>query len=258
MIYDCFMFFNELELLEIRLNELYDTVDKFVLVEASTSHQGRSKPLYFNDNKHLFKPFLDKIDHIIVKDLPTKIHRTDTAEAFHRDCIMRGLTKCGDNDIIIVSDADEIGRATSIQSYDPSMGMHWLRVNLYNCYLNCAAGNWQRSYIAPYSFVKQHSPNGIRVQKKITFARLNNAGWHWSYMGGVDKIITKLESFLHSEFNTPHNKDKKKLQEYMDNNLDILGRVKGNILSVVSIDDSYPKYILDNIDKYEAMGWIKK
>ena len=68
-VYDCFTFFNEFELLEIRLNELDSVVDKFVLVEASKTHQGKEKPLFYNENKDRFKKFQDKIIHVIV-DFP--------------------------------------------------------------------------------------------------------------------------------------------------------------------------------------------
>ena len=63
-VYDCVLFFNEPELLEIRLNELYDSVDKFVIVETIENFQGKLKPLYFEENRHLFKKFEDKIIHI--------------------------------------------------------------------------------------------------------------------------------------------------------------------------------------------------
>ena len=69
-VFDCFMFFNELDLLEIRLIELSELVDRFVLVEATRTHTGFQKPLYFADNKSRFASFLDRIIHVIVDDLP--------------------------------------------------------------------------------------------------------------------------------------------------------------------------------------------
>ena len=73
MIYDCFMFFNELDVLEIRLNELYHAVDKFILVEATKTHAGKDKTLFFNENKQKFSKFLDKIQHIIIDEYPGRI-----------------------------------------------------------------------------------------------------------------------------------------------------------------------------------------
>ena len=70
MIIDCFPFFNELDILDIRLNVLNDCVDKFVLVEASKTQSLLDKPFYFEENKERFKPFLDKIVHVKVDEHP--------------------------------------------------------------------------------------------------------------------------------------------------------------------------------------------
>ena len=106
-IYDCFPFFNELEILEIKLNELYDHVDHFVLVECTETFSGKPKPLYFAENKQRFSRFLDKIIHIVVMEhFPTDIPWD--RELYQKDQIMQGLTNCHDEDIIIIEDLDEI------------------------------------------------------------------------------------------------------------------------------------------------------
>src|SRR5262249_48262662 len=69
-IFDCFMFFNELEILSIRLKELYDVVHRFVIIEAPVTHQGKPKPLYFHENSERFRTFSDKIHHVVVRDMP--------------------------------------------------------------------------------------------------------------------------------------------------------------------------------------------
>ena len=122
MIYDCFMFFNELEVLDIRLHELGSCVDKFVLVESTKTHRGNNKPLHFNDNKWMFKEYLDRIIHIIVEDLPelrNSWHQSQppgwNIENFQRNCITRGLVECNDNDVIVISDIDEIPRASIVR-----------------------------------------------------------------------------------------------------------------------------------------------
>lgn len=70
MIYDCFSFFNELDLLEIRLNTLDKVVDKFILFESTLTHTGNPKPLYYAENKDRFAKFSDRIVHIVVNDFP--------------------------------------------------------------------------------------------------------------------------------------------------------------------------------------------
>lgn len=70
MVYDCFCFFNELKLLEVRLEELNPVVDVFVLVESTRTFTGNPKALHFQNNKHLFSKHADKIQHIVVDELP--------------------------------------------------------------------------------------------------------------------------------------------------------------------------------------------
>ena len=96
-IIDCFIFFNELDLLKYRLNILDDVVDYFVLVESTHTHIGKEKPLFYNENKNMFEKFNHKIIHVIVDDFPYKYPNINiekdeqwTNERFQRDCISRG------------------------------------------------------------------------------------------------------------------------------------------------------------------------
>ncbi len=115
-IYDCFTFYNELDMLEIRLNILDKYVDYFVLVEATKTHSGQEKKLYYKENEVKFKKFKHKIIHIIVNDMPIiKDGDRWKLENFQRDSIMRGLTECQQDDIILVSDLDEIPNPKEIQ-----------------------------------------------------------------------------------------------------------------------------------------------
>jgi hypothetical protein len=108
MIYDCFPFFNELELLEVRLHELDGLVDKFVLVEATKTFPGHPKPLHFADNRERFSAFADKIIHVVVEDMPGGDGPRDhwVRDRFQRNAIGRGLLNCQPDDVIMVSDMD--------------------------------------------------------------------------------------------------------------------------------------------------------
>ena len=70
VVFDCFPFFNEVELLEIRLAEMSRAVDVFVLAESPVTHQGNPKPLIFDDNRSRFRSYLSRIRHIVVEDMP--------------------------------------------------------------------------------------------------------------------------------------------------------------------------------------------
>ena len=114
MIFDCFTFFNELEILAIRLNEMSPVVDRFVLVEAKRTYQGQPKPLYYNDNKYLFKQYQKKLIHIVTDfpdNIPNYYPKKSAAwrrEYFQRDQIALGLKSAKKNDLVIVADVDEI------------------------------------------------------------------------------------------------------------------------------------------------------
>ena len=112
-IYDCFMYFDEDLVVELRLNILNKYVDKFVIVEATRDHSGKKKKLNFNINK--FSQFENKIRYLIVDDIPEEVKNYKKGwspnfyrENFNRNAIARGLTDCSPHDLIIISDADEI------------------------------------------------------------------------------------------------------------------------------------------------------
>ena len=128
MIYDCFQFFNELDMLKIRLNVMSPIVDKFVISEATETFSGLKKPLYYEENKEMFAEFADKIIHVVVDDTPEGY--THDRDTFQKNAVTRGLKDCTDEDIIIFSDLDEIPNPEKIKeilkdydvSYDTTVG----------------------------------------------------------------------------------------------------------------------------------------
>ena len=114
-IIDCFIFYNELDLLNYRLNILNDVVDFFIIVEATHTHAGHTKELFFKDNQDMFTKFSSKIIHIVVDDFPHKYPDINydnkeqwINEKFQRNCGVRGVSNFSDNDLLIISDLDEI------------------------------------------------------------------------------------------------------------------------------------------------------
>jgi beta-1,4-mannosyl-glycoprotein beta-1,4-N-acetylglucosaminyltransferase len=116
-VYDCFTFFNELDILEIRLNELDPVVDYFVLVEATKTFSGQPKKLIFHENNARYSAFLDKIIHVVVDDMPPVLTNDRwKLEIYQRRSISRALTKCENDDIILISDVDEIPDVRILES----------------------------------------------------------------------------------------------------------------------------------------------
>ena len=283
-IYDCFLFFNELDLLEIRLNVLNDYVDYFVISEASVTHSGLPKPYYFEENKIRFSKFLDKIIYIKNEDIPNdfinlpEISNLETFEGqctnqihefiknqtgrfnrgtephfgrdfFQKESIRKGLKNCDDEDIIISSDVDEIPNPEilkNIDSYLHESKFFTFKQTTYYYYLNYLKElDWKGSRLGKYKDLKNYSYNQLRFQTNYEF---NNGGWHFSFMGGPEKVKTKILSYSHQEMNQPHIISS--IEKNIDSGIDPFFR---GSLSKVNIDLTYPKYILDNLDKYSYM-----
>ena len=120
MIYDCFILYNELDLLELRLRELEGVVDRFVLVEAPVTFSGVPKPLLCHENRRRFSKWRSKIRHVVVNDMPTG--KDPWAHENHqRSAIVRGIPDASPSDGIILSDGDEIPSAVAVRSWAPEM-----------------------------------------------------------------------------------------------------------------------------------------
>jgi beta-1,4-mannosyl-glycoprotein beta-1,4-N-acetylglucosaminyltransferase len=221
-VFDCFPFFNEIELLEIRLNELKDEVDFFVLVEATVTHSGLPKPAYYAKHKHLLpRELTDKIVHVVAP-LPDSADPW-VRERAQRDAILDALAgRANDKDIVIISDADEIPSAKAVRSYNPELGMCQLDMKLYYYYLNLQGGvHWGHGKIMLYEMLKSITPTDARYYQCPWLA---DGGWHFSYQGGVAKIIQKIESWGHQEYNTPENKDPARIERAILDGVDLFGR----------------------------------
>lgn len=258
-IYDCFTFFNELDILEIRLNELDPIVDKFVLVEATKTHTNLDKPLYFKDNKERFSKFLDKIIHVVVDDMPEG--DTWTRERFQRDCIARGLTDCVDGDIIMISDADEIPRMETVRDYRVEHGPKQFLQQLYYYSLNNRCVNdslWDWGKIMPYKMFKERgmTPCAMRYTNTTSLSRSNEVGWHFSFIGNIDFIKKKIGSWAHAEYATDYFMNEDNIKTAISQGKDVFNRPLK--FELVKIDASYPKFIQDNKDMYIKKEMIRE
>jgi beta-1,4-mannosyl-glycoprotein beta-1,4-N-acetylglucosaminyltransferase len=277
-IYDCFNFFNELDILEIRLNILYEHVDYFVIVESSVTHSGEYKPFYFEDNKERFSKFLDKIISYKIYDTPfdfinlpetnekelnnvfeyikTQTNRFNRSnqqdygrDFFQKESVRRAIGKCDDNDIIIISDVDEIPNPSIFENlYDIEDTIYSLNQFTYYYYLNILKQkDWYGSKIGLYKNVKKLSLNEIRGDSSLT-RMIDNGGWHFSFMGGKEMIKKKITSYSARDMVNEYVLGN--IESNMNNNNDPFFRGQ---LTQVEIDETYPKYLLDNLDKYKHM-----
>ncbi len=254
-VYDCFIFFDELELLEVRLNELADVVDKFVLVEMAETFQGNKKRFIFKENQHLFEKFSDKIIYIKLSDrlvTPSPWVR----EAFQRNQIMRGLSECNDEDIILISDADEIVRCDAVAKIKEALKQYSFvrcKQRTFRFYLNMETRPWCGTFAVLFKYLKQADIDQLRklyIHKQppasLLFFDLPNAGWHFSSVGGLERFKTKLESYAHAGSTEYY-----KSQAYIDHIINTECRC-------VELDDSFPWFVTENIEMFSAKGFICK
>ena len=254
MIYDCFTFFNELDLLEIRLNVLNDVVDKFVIVEATKTFSGTSKPLYFKDNRERFEKFREKIIHIIVDDMPDAPKNRNgnwwQAEFFQRNAITRGLKQCKNTDVILIGDLDEIPNPQKIKKYKDKPGIHVFVQKMFLYYLNdidLREPYWTNSSTRMLSygdFIK----NGSSPQK-TKFLRghlIFNGGWHFTYLGGDEKVSEKISSFTHviNQSIVEKYKDRSNIRERINSGGNLFDFNKMKRYAGIPLDKSFPPMLL--------------
>lgn len=242
MIYDGFLFFNELDVLKIRLVELAPVIDKFILVESDTTFQGASKPYYFDEHKQEFAEFLDKIIHIKLQD-PGGFGSAWDREIWSRNCIEQGLDCADVEDILILSDVDEIPKRSTIAKLNPQP-MQAIEMNVYVFRLNLfdALGHSCKA-------IRVGSITDLETMRRLPPANIiEKAGWHFSSLGTAEHISEKFKAFSHTEINLPEYVHPDNIQRRIDNHIDPIDR---GTLTKVEIDDSWPEEIKQNKQYWE-------
>jgi len=254
-IIDSFIFYNELPLLEMRLNELYDHVDYFVLVEMNTTFTGNSKPYYFADNRERFRKFWDKL--IYITDMGQTLPKTKNPwvkEYYQRNLIREGIDKntipdIKGDDIVLVSDVDEIPDPEALkQTAFEKDKIYFFEQRYFYYNFSCEFDfKWKGTMGFNYDLLPDIDLNMIRKDKyrdkdeRVDY--VPDGGWHCSYFGGADRIIDKIEQFSHQEYNKPEYKDKEAIEERIRERKDIFLR-KGLKLTENNelLDRNLPKH----------------
>jgi beta-1,4-mannosyl-glycoprotein beta-1,4-N-acetylglucosaminyltransferase len=264
---DCFIFYNEIQMLTYRLNVLNDVVDYFIIVEATHSFSGKEKPLFFKENKHLFDKFQDKIIHIIVEDFPYKYPNINYSENqqwknenFQRKCISRGINKLKysnklkNEDIILISDLDEIIDPTTLykikkKEINIDNGIYILEMDLY--YYNLITKyNEKWHFPKLISYKKYNELNAdcelirwYNIYVNPSVPVIKNGGWHLSYFGDCNFIKNKLETCAHQEYNSLEYTDTDKIKNKIKDCRDLFNR-NNNPIRINISDNNYlpPEY----------------
>ena len=259
-IYDCFQYFNEDHIVDLRLNILDKYVDYFIISESTRTHQGKLKDINFNiDN---FPKFKKKIK-FIVADYDKKINfdkhfgGESPIEQHQRNKLLEGIKEAQTEDLIILSDSDEIPDLSKIKKikFNKNIVAFSHKMFMYKLNLqNLDESNWIGSKITKRKNITSMQKLRDLKFKKYPFWRIDkrnlqiiNGGWHFSYLQTPEQIINKIKSFSHGEYNN-NTISKKVIEEKILKNEDIFSR--GFSLKKVEIDDSFPEFIQKNKQKF--------
>jgi len=278
-IYDCFAFFNELDLLELRLTELWEVVDHFVLVEATRTFQRKPKPLFYFENKNRFEKFQSKIIHIVVDEYPTfwskfrPLNKWDY-DVHQKNQIMKGLRDASPDDLVIVSDLDEIPLAEKVFEYRRAPGVRVFEQYQSYYFLNYVCtrindygkqavaqqnrdgfGRWRGSVMLEKKHIQDiEKTRLLRDQEFPGLTVIRDGGWHFSNMGGIDKIIYKLQSWAHTEYNSDRFISQEKILKKIKEGQDLIE--EGMAFELVDIQKSklpFPKALVRDLNRWSHM-----
>ena len=277
MIYDCVPFFNELDILKLRMQIMAPYVDFFVIEEASVTFSGEPKRMIFAENRQLFAEFEENIRYVAVNNSPLEGVTTHERDKFQKNQLICGLSGCKPEDIIIFSDVDEIPDPETLKKlferFEPGKIYH-LAQRMFYCFLNMeeVSGNllsitgefpgverrqWLGTKICSFS---QLPEEGIVYLREVSpedprSVRVADGGWHFGYMGGdgerdvAKRIGVKVKAAAHQEYNS-----KRYLTEAVDRLLcgeDIFDRDAKFVR--VPIDDSFPAYLRAHREEYDFL-----
>ena len=293
-IFDCFMYFDEEQVLDLRLNVLNDFVDYFVIVESTQNHKGIKRELLFDQSK--FQKFKNKIIYLVYDEIPKNVETISDnedenekdrkyimnavyRENSQRNFITKGLQKADENDLILVSDVDEIPKLSSLNLSKIDNKILIFKQDMFYYKFNLAIPNFKWSGTKGVKKKNLKSPQWLRniKDRKYAFFRIDtffsekkytnikiisDGGWHFSNIKNAKMIEHKLRSYLHHrEFDQVSLsvdeidnliKNKKAIYDLrVDKKVNKVGN--GVVLNNYNLN-KLPKYINENLDKYKI--WL--
>jgi beta-1,4-mannosyl-glycoprotein beta-1,4-N-acetylglucosaminyltransferase len=252
-IFDCFLYNGEDKMLNFRLHELNEFVDKFVIVEGAFTFKGDPKPLKFDISK--FNEFADKIIY-------KSCHTTPHSNAWSNETNQRNFLKEGfrnleitTRDTILLSDVDEIPDLTFLKNIKDNgfVGVATSFHNFYYYNIECRKkGKWPGTVIINAGLFQEKLKFNFDVLRNARHSfpligkheDYTSGGWHFSYFGDVDYIINKIQSFSHQEYNNEKYTNSEKIKELIKNKKDLFFRED----SSEEFDDVVETYLPKHID----------
>ncbi len=294
-IFDCFMYFDEDILLELRLNYLNKFVDKFVIIESSYNHKGEIRKPNFKIEK--YKEFKNKIQYILLKEQPKDIEEINVddseiktndkyilnaakRENFQRNYIKNCLSEADSNDWIIISDLDEIPNLEKINFkninhqfifFKQDMMYYKFNLKLENCTWIGTKACKMKSLKSPQWLrnIKDRSYPWWRIDTLLSKNKygnikfIDNGGWHFSYLKTPEEIEKKLKSYLHHREYELNPIGLEKIKILIDQKKAVYNLKQDQRLNKFNSENKLkkieinhlPKFVSDNKDKLKK--WIE-
>lgn len=254
MIIDCFPFFDELDLLEVRLNELCKVVDVFVLTESPFTFTGIEKSLYFKDNEERFTGF--SIVHTVYD--PTGKCRPPVFEErqkqYNLDCAFEIFSP---GDVVIQGDCDEIPSAEVLQK---AIKEDWesarFSMPLFYYWMNCREVGKKRMF--KNSILSRRGRYKYNAKQNDRTDKTYREGWHFSFLGDVK---SKLEAWGHApEYNKPPFNTKEHIEKCKEQGLELFMRTGNARMNFEFVKDLgyLPGHVLENLDRFDKYIWTQQ
>jgi len=266
MIYDIFSFYGEYHLLELRIKENWDYIDRFILVQGDKTFQGNNKSkLFGGEDNQKFKWSLEKLEvHNVAlksRDDPTLKSPWDN-ENLQISYVDNFIKSKNEDDLFFFGSIDEIPNKKKIpeiiNNYKTPLTME--QDFFYYAFNNKVINSkWTGTILLKKKDIQHNSLTNIFNKRYFELPRIASGGWHFSFLGDSNEIIKKIESYSHNEYNTEYFKNKSNIEKKIKESIDIYERKKGDknlggqdplIMEKVIIDSSFPDYLKNNKEKF--------
>ena len=261
-IIDCITFFDNNLMFDLRYNILKNYVDCFIICESKFDHKNRPKKINFK-----FKDYYDKkkIKHLIVNEKFPNKNDVWQNQAIQRDYILKNLLEFDSNDYIFFSDPDEIPDPEILKNFKLSKkyGIFFqkcfnYKFNLFNKFESPWEGTrvCKKKNLKYINFMRQKIKSKnlkyyfFRFDKEKDIEIFKNGGWHFNNIMSPEDISLKLKTFAHTEFSSDKFSNIDVIKKKIEKKIDLFER--GHSYEKISLDETFPRYLIENLDKYKS------
>ena len=260
-IFDCITFFDNNFMFDLRYNVLKNYVDYFIICESKYDHRGKPKEINFIKKNNYD---LNKVKHVIMDEPFPKNTNIWENQAIQREFLLNCTNFANPDDYIFFSDPDEIPRPEILINLEleKKYGIFMQRCfnykfNLFNKYESPWEGSrvCKKKNLKSIDFMRQKVKSKnlkysfFRLDKEKNIQVFDNAGWHFNNVLSPKEISIKLKTFAHSEFSSKDFSSEDKIAEKIEQKIDLYNR--NHKYEVVEINETYPKYFIENVEKYK-------